>query len=401
MDSNQVPIFTAVSSSARQLFLLLRCVGFSAKAEVQITTDGLRFSVEESRSVQGLTFLEKTLFSSYTCNTSSIGDTSSPEEPTSLPSFQINLAALLETLQIFGLSDLTSVSRNPNGGFTSSHAYNAFNTPALAIPGGTCCISYPYLGAPLSITITEAGVTTTCELNTYESSTGAGFDVDESIPLQRDALALKIIMKSSWLFDAITELASTNPTIFVLTASRHTSPLFALEGVGGPFGDSMVDFQPEPSRNRSTTSDTHLNAERNRTAKTPQVAETFTVLPPPGTRGRRVCQRYRFEHIQKAARAMGLASKVCIRCDRQGVLSLQFMVELSGDGLGIGQGRNGGEINGGSNTTVGVNGGRVSFVDFRFVPLVDEEGEDGDERGVGMRDESYGVDGDESTESGE
>lgn len=77
------------------------------------------------------------------------------------------------------------------------------------------------------------------------------------------------------------------------------------------------------------------------------------------------------------------------------------MVELSGDGLGIGQGRNGGEINGGSNTTVGVNGGRVSFVDFRFVPLVDEEGEDGDERGVGMRDESYGVDGDESTESGE
>ncbi len=269
MESNHTPLFTAVSNSARQLFLLLRCVGFSAKAEVQITVDGLRFSVEESRSVQGLTFLEKSLFSSYTCNTSSTGDASSPDEPTSLPSCQINLSALLETLQIFGLSEVTSVSRNPNGGFTSSHTYNAFNTPVLAITGGTCRISYAYVGAPLSITISEAGVTTTCDLNTYESSTGAGFDVDESIPLQRDALTLKIIMKSTWLFDAITELASTNPTVFVLSASRHTLPFFALEGVGGPFGDSMVDFQPEPSRNRNTDSGTDTHAERNRTAKAP------------------------------------------------------------------------------------------------------------------------------------
>ena len=50
---NNAPIFSAVSSSARQLFLLLRCVGFAAKTQVQITKEGLRFTVEESRVMQG------------------------------------------------------------------------------------------------------------------------------------------------------------------------------------------------------------------------------------------------------------------------------------------------------------------------------------------------------------
>ena len=389
MDSTHAPIFTAVSSSARQLFLLIRCISFSAKAEVQITTDGLRFSVEESRAVQGLTFLDKHLFSSYAYNPSSISDPSSLDDTTSTPSFQINLAALLETLQIFGLSDATSVSRSSNGAFTSSYTHSAFNTPALAITGGTCRISYPYLGAPLSITISEAGVTTTCDLNTYESSNDAGFDVDASIPLQRDALTLKIIMRSTWLFDAITELACTNPTVLVLTASRHSLPLFALEGAGGPFGDSMVDFQPEASRSRNSASRID-GAERTGNIKAPQVAETFTVQSTPGTGERRVRQSYKFEHIQKAARAMDLASKVCVRCDRQGVLSLQFLVELSGDGVGVGHTRNGDVVHG---ATIGVAGARASFVDFRFVPLFDGEDEDEGEEGE-EEDENGAIDGD-------
>jgi cell cycle checkpoint protein len=372
MDSNHPPIFTAVSSDARQLFLLLRCIGFLPKAEAQITSDGLRFSVEESRAVQGLTFLEKTLFSSYNFSPAALShDSSSPEEISSTPAFQINLHALLETLQIFGLSDATaSSSRKSNGGFTSSYATNAFNPSALALTGGTCRISYPYLGAPLSITISEAGVTTTCDLNTYEPSGGSNFDVDESIPLQRDALTLKIIMKSTWLFDAITELASTNPTVLILTASNHTPPLFALEGFGGPFGDSMVDFQPpHSSRNRNPTPSTTSPVDKK---KAPIVSETFTVLPAPGMHGR-VKQRYKFEHIQKAARAMGLASKVCIRSDRQGVLSLQFMVELGSETRGVALGRNG--AIGNADGPNGAGSGKVSFVDFRFVPLIEEDDE--------------------------
>jgi cell cycle checkpoint protein len=49
-----VPIFKAVSSSARQLFQLLNCIRFAPKAQVQISNEGLRFAVEESRVMQGM-----------------------------------------------------------------------------------------------------------------------------------------------------------------------------------------------------------------------------------------------------------------------------------------------------------------------------------------------------------
>jgi cell cycle checkpoint protein len=52
------PIFKAVSSSARQLFQLLNCIRFAPKAQVQISNEGLRFAVEESRVMQGM-FPEK------------------------------------------------------------------------------------------------------------------------------------------------------------------------------------------------------------------------------------------------------------------------------------------------------------------------------------------------------
>lgn len=347
--------------------------------------------------MQGLTFLEKTLFSSYTFNASPITDLSSPDETASTPSFQINLFALLETLQIFGLSDaMPSTSRNLNGGFTSSYAHNAFNAPALALAGGTCRISYPYLGAPLSITISEAGVTTTCDLNTYESSNGAAFEIDDSIPLQRDALTLKIILRSMWLYDAIIELASTNPTTLILTASTHTPPLFAFEGAGGPFGDSSVDFQPEKqpgNRDKAAAACAETDTTRSSKVEAPMVSETFTVLPATGTT--RVRHRYKFQHIQKAARAMALASKVCIRCDAQGVLSLQFMIELSADGAGSGSSRDGNAGTGnGVNGAVAVAGatGQVSFVDFRFVPLVDDDNDD-EEEGHGTEEGGDDMDG--------
>ena len=50
---NAPPLFSAVSGSARQLFQLLRCISFVSKTDVQITKEGLRFTVEESQVMQG------------------------------------------------------------------------------------------------------------------------------------------------------------------------------------------------------------------------------------------------------------------------------------------------------------------------------------------------------------
>lgn len=52
-NANTTPLFSAVSGSARQLFQLLKCINFVSKAHVQITKDGLRFTVEESQVMQG------------------------------------------------------------------------------------------------------------------------------------------------------------------------------------------------------------------------------------------------------------------------------------------------------------------------------------------------------------
>jgi cell cycle checkpoint protein len=71
---------------------------------------------------------------------------------------------------------------------------------------------------------------------------------------------------------------------------------------------------------------------------------------------------------------MALASKVSLRQDVQGVLSLQFMIEVGETGVG---GSREGQSNGAMPN--GSNGGRTSFVDFRFLPLVDEDNEDGAE----------------------
>ncbi|OJI86715.1 hypothetical protein ASPTUDRAFT_115765 [Aspergillus tubingensis CBS 134.48] len=346
------PIFTAVSSNAHHLYTLLQCIGFASRATVQITPDGIRFSAEEMRVIQGLAFLDKALFTSYTFNppaapnqgttddNNNDDDDSASDPSTYYPCFVVSLSALLETLKIFGTNDST----NPNAGRASSvqpthpSGPGAFSAPSLLLDR-SCTIRYASEGSPLSITLSETGVKTTCELTTYETE---GSEVD--IPLQRDAIIMKIIMRSAWLHNAISELAATSPSVLKISASATREPFFALSGTGGSFSESSVEFS--------------------KAKLAPTVTETFLVSPP-SSMGSRLKQNYKFALIQKAARAMAVANKVSIRGDRQGVLSLQFMIEFDANGAG------------GVRPLKGGPPPVVTFVDFRFVPLLDdEEGDD-------------------------
>jgi len=173
-------------------------------------------------------------------------------------------------------------------------------------------------------------VTTTCSLTTYEPDT---YPTD--IPLQKDAINQKIIMRSSYLNDAISELGSTSPTRLTIVSSPDGAPNFALSSTG-PLGSATVEFSRDD----------------------PLLLETFQITP-----GTRVVQSYKFSLIKAASRAMTAASKVSIRTDEQGVLSLQFMIEVEGGG--------------------------VSFIEMRFVPFleVDGEGEEDDDEDVSQADE--------------
>ncbi|EHA26684.1 DNA repair protein RAD1, partial [Aspergillus niger ATCC 1015] len=368
------PIFTAVSSNAHHLYTLLQCIGFAPRATVQITPDGIRFSAEEMRVIQGLAFLDKALFTSYTFNppaapnqgttTDDNDDDSTSDPSTYYPCFVVSLSALLETLKIFGTNDS---STNPNAGRASSvqpthpSGPGAFSAPSLLLDR-SCTIRYTSEGSPLSITLSETGVKTTCELTTYETE---GSEVD--IPLQRDAIIMKIIMRSAWLHNAVAELAATSPSVLKISASATHEPFFALSGTGGSFSESSVEFSVENGGANGQGGDARGSIDEGSRAKkaklAPTVTETFLVSPP-SSMGSRLKQNYKFALIQKAARAMAVANKVSIRGDRQGVLSLQFMIEFDANGAG------------GVRPLKGGPPPVVTFVDFRFVPLLNDE--DGD-----------------------
>ena len=334
-EESESPIFSAISSTTRQLFQLLRCIGFASKANVQLSDKGIQFSVHDSQVMQGALasisrgshgsflkakiVLQKALFSNYTFNPSEQSQThedDSDEEP--VAPFRISLEALLGTLQIFGVTDTTDRWSGRDPGYSSVTGSMHWGAPSAAFESrtlgmsGLCKLGYHSQGAPFSITLEEPGVTTTCELTTYEP------DAFPAIPLQTDAIEAKVIMRASWLADAIEELAATSPSRLTLAASP-SAPHLVLSA-SGAHGTAAVEF-----------------------AKDPQLLETFQVP-------RRWSNMYKFAYVRSAVRAMAMASKVSIRGDAQGVLSLQFMVGME-DGL-------------------------ISFVDFRFIPFVGENGED-------------------------
>ncbi|KAK1998463.1 DNA repair exonuclease rad1 [Colletotrichum falcatum] len=308
------PLFRAVASSTRPLYQLLRTISFSNKVHVQLQEDGIRFAADLSRVMQGTAFLDKKLFTSYTLN---IG-----QDYDALPNFQITLPALLETLQIFGAVDIATrtqkAEQDPYRSNLRNYRPDAFSNQTLGI-GGTCSLMYIEEGGQFNIVIEEGGVKTTASLTTYLP------EIPEEIPFDRENLSFKIIMQARYLLDALAELAPIGPSRLTITASK-TQPYLTLSGAGD-LGSSSVDF-----------------------AKGRELLETFSIQD-------RWTQTYKFDLIKSSSEAMRIASKISFRGDAQGVLSLQFMVEVEGGG--------------------------VSFLDFRFVPYIkhedDEDEQDQDE----------------------
>lgn len=323
------PLFTAVSSSARQILSLLRAISFSKKANVVIAPEGLRFSTEQGSVMEAFVTLDKSLFTSYKYQPPP--PASSQDDVPDHPLFQVNLIALLETLNIFSISDPSTTKRpNEYDSFAAHrlnrHAgINAFSNQALGVTG-ICSFTYHGEGSPLSIHMSEAGVTTTCDLTTYEAETA------EDIPFSREHLSLKTIMRSSYLLDAISELSAMSPENLTIQASPNSRSASLSFSATGSLGSSTVDFT------------THTDSE------TP-VLETFHCPA-------RTSASFKFSLIKSAQRAMQASSKVSIRLDEDGVLNMQFLVEIDGSGTG-----QTGEP-------------AVAFVEFRVVPLVEGEADD-------------------------
>jgi cell cycle checkpoint protein len=322
------PAFRAVATSTRSLHQLLRCINFAPLVHVQITEEGIRFSADHARVMQGAVFLDKALFSAYSVNLPSAEGDEAPD----LPVFQIPLASLLEILQIFGTVDVAAraqkAEQDPYRSNLRHYRPDAFSNQTLGI-SGTCTFLYAEYGDPFKVTIEESGVKTTAALTTYMP------EIPEDIPFDRDDVVFKIIMPSRSLLDSLAEISPIAPQRLSITASK-SSPYLSLAG-SGDIGSSSVDF-----------------------ARGREVLEIFNIQ-------QHWSQTFKFDLVKNSTEAMRIASKLSVRGDGQGVLSLQFMVDMEG--------------------------GKKSFLDFRFVPYLqhlegdddDDEDDDGDGDGTGAR----------------
>ncbi|KAK6539303.1 ssDNA endodeoxyribonuclease [Orbilia ellipsospora] len=351
------PVFSAITSSTRHIYLLLRCIGFMPTANVSISADNIRFSVEDSHSMQANVCLTPDLFSSYNYTPTTIhqqddetGAPPSSAERFNLESeddgvrFQISLSALLECLQIFGAD--ANKDKQFGGGNRDGMAFgrpaaanNLFDQNSLRLPG-TCRFVYQEPGYPLSIILEESGVTTTCHLTTF--ITPPTYDL---IPFSRSTMTHKIILKAAYLHDALSELDTLSPETLTYSTSP-SKPHFSLTATG-ILSQGTVDF----SHNKN-------------------IMETFSVSV-------ENCNRYKFALVRKAMRAMGVASKVSLRGDEMGVLSMQYLIEMP------------------------EKGGAPTFIDFRFLPLNEGDSSDDDRddgRGGESDDDGGGDGGDEGEE---
>ena len=105
-------------------------------------------------------------------------------------------------------------------------------------------------------------------------------------------------MKSEWLLDAMTELESVPAAQSLIVRVSPSRPYFRLSAKGS-LGSAEMEYPNDRS-----------------------VMETFVCT-------RSVQHAYNFAMVRHAMKSMQTASKVSVRTDDQGILSCQFMVEVS------------------------------------------------------------------------
>lgn len=289
---------------------MIRALGLvNGTSTMTISDQGIKISVDTlSHACQGHVFLTTALFSSYKF-----------AEPEGYAAFGVNLPALTQCLQMFAKDDAASTGAGDEPGILSSTS--------------VCTLTYAGPGSPLVMSFREGrNMTTTCEFTTYETDDGEDDDYAENdgIRLAVDDIVQKIIIRGDIMHDAFSELDGIGTSVLTVRASSKIEPHFQLVSHGA-LGSTDLVFPNEK-----------------------RVLESFVVVPPSSEAHHRprssayhdepnivISNNYSFDLIKMAKEAVALASKVSLRCDSKGVMSLQSLCE---------------------------NDGRRSFIDFRFLP---------------------------------
>ncbi|CAH1801624.1 unnamed protein product [Owenia fusiformis] len=177
--------------------------------------------------------------------------------------FKINLTVLLDCLNIFGSSAVPGV-----------------NTALKMCYGG--------YGCPLTLMLEESGVLTDCSIKTLEPDETLDFNFSSANVVN------KIIMKTEPLREAFSELDMTSEVLQILMSPDK--PYFRMS----TFGNSGSTHQDFP--------------------KDSDMVESFE------------CQqtqtnRYKLSLLKPSTKALATATRISIRTDYRGFISLQYMIK--------------------------------------------------------------------------
>uniref|UniRef100_S4RAK7 RAD1 homolog (S. pombe) n=1 Tax=Petromyzon marinus TaxID=7757 RepID=S4RAK7_PETMA len=193
-------------------------------------------------------------------------------------SFRVNLTALLSCLTMFGGAARTV-------------------GPPVALS-----LRYGGYGSPLILCLEEGGVVTDCSLRTQEPEDPLDFEFGGSDADEDRQTPNKVILKAEGLKEAFAdlELSSSGAEVSVHITMSPARPHFRLSTFG-PLGSTHCDF-PRDS----------------------DMVESFHCT-------KAQTNQYKASFLKPSAKALSQASKVSVRMDWRGLLSLQFMIPNDGE----------------------------------------------------------------------
>lgn len=280
-------------------------------ASLTIRENGITVEVEEARCLSGIAYIIKSVFDEYSFHPEPDSDSEDgPDGPAA--HFQIPLNILLDCLNIFGTAGGTTTvtSQQPKQRRLRRHddgsnddeptpepnridRYLGANTKATGLR-----MSWLGDGHPLKLFIAEDinGPTTTCEIATD------GWEQGLDLPYDDSQTILKVILKSSWLRDALSEFDPTYDKLTFICSENtggrskksSTKPLLRLCATGS-FGSTEMDYPDDR-----------------------EVLESFECVED-------VQVSYRLSLISRTLRVLQASTKTSLRIDTDGLLSLQFI----------------------------------------------------------------------------
>ncbi|XP_034298304.1 cell cycle checkpoint protein RAD1 [Pantherophis guttatus] len=188
-------VLVATLDNVKNLSNILKAIHFKDHATCFATSNGLKVTVENAKSLQANAFIQAGIFQEFVVREESV-------------MFRINLSVLLDCLTIFGTNSL----------------------PGTQTALRMCYRGYGY---PLTLYLEEGGVVTVCKINTQEPEEILDFDFCSTNVIN------KIILQSEGLREAFSELDMTSEVLQITMSPDK--PYFRLSTFGDA-GSTHLDY---------------------------------------------------------------------------------------------------------------------------------------------------------------